>query len=45
MICEKTFRIGFGREYTIALIEKYNAELEKRFDVFKPMPNITKGRK
>lgn len=45
VICEKAFRIGFGREYAIALIEKYNAELENRFDVFKPMPTITKTKK
>ena len=45
VICEKAFRIGFGREYTIALIEKYNTELEKRFDVFKPMPSIVKKKR
>lgn len=45
VVCEKAFRIGFGREYTIALIEKYNAELEKQYDVFKAMPTITKTKK
>lgn len=45
VICEKAFRIGFGREYTIALIEKYNTELAKRFDVYKPMPTIAKSKR
>lgn len=45
IICEKSFRIGFGREYTIALIDKFNKELEKSYSVCKKIPNITKNRK
>lgn len=41
-ICQKAFFIGFGRDYTIALIDKYNAELEATGRAYKPMPNITK---
>ena len=44
-ICEKAFRIGFGRTYTIALIDKYNSELQASGKAFKPMPNLTKSRK
>lgn len=45
MICEKAFRIGFGRDIAIALIDKYNLEKSKEFEVFKPIANLTKHRK
>lgn len=45
VICEKSFRIGFGREYTIALIDKFNEEIKARYPVCKLIPNITKNRK
>ncbi len=45
VLCEKAFRIGFGREYTIALINKYNSELAKKGGAYKLMPTITKTQK
>lgn len=42
VICEKAFRIGFGREYTIALIDKCNQEIADKYDVYKPVPTIKK---
>lgn len=45
VICEKAFRIGFSREYVIALIDKFNHELKARYTVCKPMPNLTNTRK
>lgn len=45
VICEKSFRIGFGREYTIALIDKFNEEIKAKYPVCKLIPNITKNRK
>lgn len=44
IICEKALRIGFGREYAIALIDKYNYEKSRQFKVFKPIANLTKNR-
>ena len=44
-ICRKAFKIGFGREYMIALIDKYNMELAARYKTFKPMHNITKNKR
>ena len=52
-ICEKAFRMGFGRKLTIALIDKYNQEKSEQFKgkdeqkktAFKPMANLTKHRK
>lgn len=44
-ICQKAFYIGFGRDYTIALIDKYNAELAAKGRAYKPMPNITKTKR
>ena len=38
--------MGFGRELTIALIDKYNLEKSKQFTTaFKPMANLTKHRR
>lgn len=45
IIYEKSFRIGFGRNYTIVLIDKYNEELKAKFPVCELIPNITKNRK
>ena len=45
IICEKAFRIGFGRDYTIALIDKYNAEQRKKHTVYKAVPNIIKEKR
>ena len=44
-ICEKAFRIGFGREYTIALIDKCNQEIADKYAVYKPVPTIRKEKK
>ncbi|GEM_PF-6829064 len=45
IICEKAFRIGFSREYVIALIDKYNADMAKQFLNFAKVQNITKTKK
>lgn len=45
IICEKALRIGFGREIAIALIDKYNMELQERFSGCKVIANLTKNRK
>lgn len=45
IICEKAFRIGFGRDYVIALIDKYNADMRKNFPNFVEVQNITKSKR
>lgn len=45
IICEKAFRIGFGREYVIALIDKYNSDMKKKYPKFAEVQNITKTKK
>jgi hypothetical protein len=45
IICEKAFRIGFGREYVIALIDKYNSDMKKKYPNFAEVQNITKTKK
>ncbi len=42
IICEKAFRIGFGRDYVIALIDKYNTDMKRQFRSFVEVQNITK---
>lgn len=44
-ICETAFRIGFGRDYVIALIDKYNADMKKSFPNFVEVRNLTKSKR
>lgn len=44
-VCEKAFRIGYGRDYFIALIDKYNADMKKVIPNFIEVQNITKGKR
>jgi len=42
IVCEKALRIGFGRDYAIALIDRWNVELQKELGAkFVPIPNLT----
>lgn len=45
IICDRAFKIGFGRDYVIALIDKYNADMKMKFPKFAEVQNITKTKK
>ena len=41
IVCGIAFQIGFSREYTIALIEKWNRELSRKYSAkYKPIPTL-----
>lgn len=44
-MCSMALRCGFSRDMTIALIDKENAVLAKKFSPFTPIPNLTKNTK
>ena len=42
IVCQKALQIGFGRDYTIALIDRWNMELKKKHGTgFVSIPNLT----
>ena len=44
-VCSLALRCGFSRDMTIALIDKENAVLKKKFSPYTPIPNLTKNAK
>ena len=41
IVCQTALQMGFGRDYTMALIDRWNVELSKKHgDDFVPIPNL-----
>lgn len=43
ILCEKAFRIGFGRDYFIVLIDKFNDDRQEQSPKYVQIQNITKA--